>query len=209
MIKLFWEDPSLDNCKAKVTFVDGNKVKLDKTIFYAFSGGQASDEGTINDIKVLNAVKEGEKENIEDITYELEEVNFKVGDEVEIKIDIERRRKIMNLHSAAHFVWYFVEEKLGKLKSIGSNVTSDKARIDYLLDEPIGPYLEEIQNKVNTFLEEGHEVRIENKDGLRWWVCENWSMPCGGTHVRNTKEMGKIKLKRKNIGQGKERIEIT
>ena len=60
--KLFWQDPYLTECTSKVTSIDGNKVKLDQTIFYAFSGGQQSDEGTINDIKVINAVKEGDKE---------------------------------------------------------------------------------------------------------------------------------------------------
>ena len=46
------------------------------------------------------------------------------------------------------------------------------------------------------------------KPDLKWWHCEDWKMPCGGTHVKNTKEVGQIRLKRKNIGAGKERIEI-
>lgn len=40
------------------------------------------------------------------------------------------------------------------------------------------------------------------------WVCGEIKMPCGGTHVKSTDEIGKVKLKRKNIGRGKERIEI-
>jgi len=42
----------------------------------------------------------------------------------------------------------------------------------------------------------------------RWWECENIKYPCGGTHVKNTKEIGMVKLKRKNLGKGKERVEI-
>ncbi|RJQ19102.1 alanyl-tRNA editing protein, partial [Candidatus Woesearchaeota archaeon] len=40
------------------------------------------------------------------------------------------------------------------------------------------------------------------------WECADIKMPCSGTHVRNTQEIGTITLKRKNIGKGKERIEI-
>ncbi len=213
MKKLFWDDPYLDSCEAKVTSIEGNRVKLDQTVFYAFSGGQASDFGTIGGVNVVEAVKAGDKESIIDITYVLEkDPEFKVGDEVEVKIDVERRNKIRNLHSAAHIVWYFVEEKLGKLNSIGSNVSVDKSRLDYLLETPISEHLLEIEEKVNKFIEEDHEVITnvdEEKPDLRWWVCDDWKMPCGGTHVRSTKEIGRIKLKRKNIGAGKERIEIT
>ena len=57
--KLFWDDPYLTECTAKVTAINGTKVKLDQTIFYAFSGGQLSDEGTIGGLKVIEARKEG------------------------------------------------------------------------------------------------------------------------------------------------------
>src|SRR3989338_520016 len=103
--KLFWRDPYQTESTATVTVVNSNKVKLDQTIFFAFSGGQESDEGTINGIQVISAVKQGDKESIIDIEYELkEDPNFKVNDEIEVKINAEKRRKIRNLHSAAHLV---------------------------------------------------------------------------------------------------------
>lgn len=210
--KLFWKEPYLTECKAKVTEINGSKVKLDQTIFYAFSGGQESDEGTINNIKVIHAVKQGDRENIIDLEYELEEEpNFNVGDEVEIKIDGERRRKLMKLHSAAHVVYYFIIEKLGKLKIIGSNISPDKARVDFLYEQPFNPVLPEIEKKTNNFLAENHEIirkEDEKSPDLRWWICGEWKMPCGGTHVKSTEEIGRISLKRKNLGSGKERIEI-
>ena len=52
--KLFWDDPYQTECTATVTEINGKKIKLDQTIFFAFSGGQSSDEGTINGIKVIN-----------------------------------------------------------------------------------------------------------------------------------------------------------
>lgn len=209
MKKLFWEDPYLTECMAKVNSIEGNKVKLDQTIFYAFSGGQASDSGTIGGINVVEAIEE-DKENI---SYLLEkEPEFKVGDEVEVIIDGEIRQKIRNLHSVTHIVSYFVEEKLGKLECIGSNVSRDKARLDYVFEGSISEHLEELKEKVNEFISNDYEVLIQNDENdpkLRLWVCDKMEMPCGGTHINNTKELGNVKLKRKNIGSGKERIEVT
>ena len=210
--KLFWQDPYKTECTAKVTAVEGNKVKLDQTIFFAFSGGQESDEGTIGGIKVLEAVKQGDKENIIDIEYVLEKnPDFKVGDTVEIKIDGERRAALMKLHSATHLMYYFFIEKYGKQKIIGSHIGAEKARIDFEFEKPIQELLPEIEQATNTFLAQNHPILRkpdEKSPDLWWWQCGEWKMPCGGTHPRSTGEIGKIKLKRKNIGKGKERIEI-
>lgn len=212
LTKLFWKDQYMIECKAKVVSIDGNKVKLDKTIFFAFSGGQESDKGTIGGINVVNAVKQGDKESIIEIEYELEkEPDFNVNDEVEVKIDGERRAKLRKLHSAAHIVYYFVIEKLGKLKIIGSNIAEEKARIDFMYDKPLNDVLPDIRERVSKFLLENHAIIMkddEQKPDLRWWTCEEWKMPCGGTHPKSTGEIGNLELQRKNIGSGKERIEI-
>lgn len=211
-LKLFWQDPYLTECSATVTAIAGNKIKLDQTVFFAFSGGQESDEGTIGGIKVLQAVKQGDKENILDIEYELEtEPTFKVGDTVEVKINSERRRQLRNLHSATHIAYYIFTQKYGKQKIIGSHIAQEKARIDFEFGQPLQNLLPEIERNVNLFLAQGHEIQRkpdEKSPDLWWWVCGEWKMPCGGTHPRNTMEIGEVKLKRKNIGKGKERIEI-
>jgi len=210
--KLFWKDPYLTECKSKITYIDGNKIKLDKTVFFAFSGGQESDRVTIGGISVSDAVKQGDKESIIDIEYELEEEpSFKVDDDVEVKIDKQRRESLRNLHSAAHIVYYFVMGKLGPLKIIGSHVAEEKARMDFIYDKAINEVLPEIEDEINEFLQEDHPIIMkddEEKKDLRWWTCEKWKMPCGGTHPKSTLEINKIQLKRKNIGAGKERIEI-
>jgi Ser-tRNA(Ala) deacylase AlaX len=210
--KLFWDDPYQTKCTAIVTNINAHKVKLNQTIFYAFSGGQGSDEGTIDGIKVIEAKKEGDKENIIDIEYILEcQPPFKVGDQVEVIIDSERRRKLRNLHSAAHILYYLVIEMLGPITIVGSNISPDKARMDFLYDQALNEKIASIEQKVNHFIQEDHIITMKNdkeKKDLRWWMCENWKMPCGGTHVKSTKEICSIRLKRVNIGKGKERIEI-
>jgi len=197
----------MKECTAKVIKVNGNEIMLDQSNFFAFSGGQASDKGTINDIPVNEAVKSGDE-----IKYVLEsEPKFSEGDEVSVKIDWETRFKIMRLHSAAHIVFYFFFELAGEKKVIGSNISIDKARLDFLMDEPVSQFLPELEKKTNDFIREGHEIKAypdEDDPGKRIWECVEWKMPCGGTHLKNTDEIGTIRLKRKNIGAGKERIEV-
>ncbi|MEM5792994.1 MAG: phenylalanine--tRNA ligase subunit beta [Candidatus Aenigmatarchaeota archaeon] len=206
-VELFYKDPYLRECKSKVLEIKGREVVLDRTIFFAFSGGQASDTGTIDGIRVVDVKKENGK-----IVHVLEvEPTFSIGNEVELKLDWERRYRIMKLHSAAHIVYYPLIEKTGNPTVIGSNVSSDKARIDILYDKPLTPIIKELEEEVNSVISRKLEIRTEddNKvEGKRWWKCGDWNMPCGGTHVRNTSEIGLIKLKRKNIGAGKERVEI-
>jgi len=208
MKKLFYDNALQGECKANVTKIEGKEIQVDQSVFFAFSGGQASDSGTIAGINVLEARKDGET-----IIYVLEtDPDFEVSSEVEIKIDLEKRKKLMKMHSALHIAHALFEEKVGKQEAIGSNVDPEKARIDYAYDKPIGELLPELQEKENALIAEGVEVKTyEDPDepGRRVWECGEWKIPCGGTHVSNTKEIGKIKLKRKNIGKGKERIEIT
>lgn len=179
--KLFWENPYLMECKAKITEINSNKVKVDKTVFFAFSGGQESDEGTIGDIKVIEAAKLGDKENIIDIEYTLEkEPDYNVGDDVEIKINAERRQKLMKLHSATHLVYYFFIDKVGKQKIIGSNIGEEKARIDFEYETPIQEILPEIEEKANTFIAENRPIirkPDEKSPDLWWWQCDKWKMP--------------------------------
>lgn len=206
--KLFWDDPYAKECSSIVAGISGKEVRLDRTVFFAFSGGQESDSGTIGGINVIEARKEGD-----DIVYVLEkEPTFKQGDEVEVKIDWEKRYKIMRLHSAAHIAFHIFSEKTGVKKLIGSNVTHEKARVDFEYHESVAPMLPEIEEKANNVFSQDIEIKTfpdEKKPGRMWWQSGDILYPCGGTHLKSTKEIGKVKLKRKNIGKGKERIEIT
>ncbi len=204
--KLFHNDAYLNECEAEVVSAEGNVVKLNQTVFFAFSGGQMSDSGMIGGVNVVEARCEEE-----DIIYVLEkDEGLKVGDKVEVKIDAEKRDRVRRLHTAAHVVYLLFEEKTGIKTLIGSNVTDTKSRIDYSYGESISPMLPEIEEKANEIFSKDLEVKtFDEGNGKRLWTCGDWKCPCGGTHVKSTKEVGKVKLKRKNIGAEKERIEIT
>jgi len=209
MRKLFWEDPYLKACTAKVEAVNGNEVRLSQSVFFAFSGGQESDSGTIDGIPV----KEARKEADGSINYVLESApTFSPGQEVHVKIDLDKRYRIMKLHTAAHIVWFLFEKKTGVKKLIGSNVTNEKSRIDYEFPESLSSILPELEKEVNELISKGMEIKTyadSSNPERRWWEMGEWKCPCGGTHLRNLKEIGSLKLKRKNLGKGKERIEIT
>jgi Ser-tRNA(Ala) deacylase AlaX len=205
---LFHEDAYLTECTAKVIALEANKVVLDRTCFYAFSGGQQSDSGTIGASEVIHAEK---KEDF--IEYTLaENPSFVLGDELEVKIDSEKRARLRRLHTALHVVGYvFEKEQNMPLQDIiGSNVEEHKGRLDYELNEPLSSLLPELERKVNELFTSDHKVEMKDQGKGRFlWICEEMEVPCGGCHVKNLHEVGLVKLKRKNIGSGKERIEVT
>jgi Ser-tRNA(Ala) deacylase AlaX len=182
-------------------------VTVEQTIFYAFSGGQESDHGTIGNKRVLHARKENKE-----IIYTLEDNHgCKPGDPVSIQIDWERRYKLMRLHFAAEIVLELVYRKL-KTGKIGAHIAQDKARIDFGWSENISILLVELQQDANAIVDANQNVISAFSDGeneKRYWKIQEFSqVPCGGTHIRKTGEIGRIELKRNNRGKGKERIEI-
>jgi Ser-tRNA(Ala) deacylase AlaX len=206
--KIFWEDPYLTQIETRITSVKENDITVEQTIFYAFSGGQEGDHGTIGNIRVLEARKEGRE-----IVYTLENGHgLKPGDPVRITIDWERRYKLMRLHFAAEVVLELVYQKLGSIKKIGAHIAQDKARIDFECGENISTLFPAIQKEALGIIEANQEIisafADEEKEERFWEIKGFARVPCGGTHLKRTGEIGEIELKRKNPGKGKERIEI-
>ena len=215
--KLFYQDPYMKEAEAKVTKIEGNRVWLDRTIFFAFSGGQESDSGKISGIDVADVQVDGD-----DIVHVLSnEPGFSEGDTVKLELDWDKRYKIMKLHSAAHIVFGFIGPKMNKPKIIGSNISHDKARIDFEYEESIKPLLDDTEKEINHNLSQNLAIKVHDDPDVKgkiWWKMvfgekltdmHVMKMPCGGTHVKSTEEIGKIRLKRVNIGKGKERVEVT
>lgn len=209
--KLFWENPYQVEFDAAVTEITGNSVVLDATCFYPRGGGQAGDTGYLNGIRVVET-QAGEET---DIAHILEaKPCFSVGASVHGKIDWERRYKIMRLHSSAHIVYYLMKEVFGKdCKPASSGLLDEKKeRSDYLFKEKLDKEkLKVVEERANQIIREGHAIKTWSENGERYWKMELFpTMKCGGTHVKNTSEIGEIRVKRgKKPGRGKERIEIS
>jgi len=207
--RLYDEDPYLKEVRAKVVHVDGTVVQLDRTVFHPEGGGQVGDTGFISGSRVVDA----QKTNGEILHILESPPSFAVGDEVEAVIDWDRRYRIMRLHSAVHIMEHFLWEHVGHIERLGSRVDESKDRADYAYEGRLpAEELKKAQDDTNAFLAEGHEIEIlsdPERPGIRIWRCDPVEMPCGGTHVRNTSEIGAVKLKRKNPGRGTERVETS
>lgn len=206
--KAFWENPYQTELRTTVLKIDDASVQLAETIFYAESGGQESDYGTIDGINVVKAEKNGLN-----IIYTLEDnPHFKVGDEVVVCIDWNRRYQLMKLHFAAEVILELFYAKCADIKKIGAHISEDKSRIDFEWPESITGLLLKIQREAQNIVDADLPIESEFSDKTnekRYWKVEGFAqVPCGGTHLSRTSEVGQITLKRKNLGKGKERVEI-
>jgi len=206
--KVFWDDPYLTELESHIAGVDGDRVTLSETIFFAFSGGQESDTGRIGGYPVLDA-----RTHESDIIYTLPEAHgLAPGDAVCVEIDWPRRFRLMRLHFAAEIVLELVYRHLPGIRKIGAHIAEDKARLDFALDENISRHFDMLAGDANGIIENDMPIESAFSDvaaGRRYWKIDGFGqVPCGGTHLKRTGEVGNISLKRKNIGGGKERIEV-
>jgi len=219
--------------QAKVLFVDENKVVFDKSPFYFESGGQVSDTGEIifDDIKfrVTNLVKIGDAiVHIVDKTFP-----NAVGKEALLRVDRLRRLDTMRNHSATHLLHEALVQVLGShVRQAGSLVAPDYLRFDFNhFAKAEESQLKEIESLVNEKIFEALPVRTDimsledarTKTKAKMFFGEKYgeivrvvSMGdfsaelCGGTHVRNTNEIGIFKiLSEQSIAAGVRRIEAV
>jgi alanyl-tRNA synthetase len=186
---------------------------LDQTCFFPQGGGQVGDTGEIAGLRVVDTCREGESV----LHILLSEAPLHVGQRVHGRIDWERRYRIMRLHSAAHLVYYVMREVFGDgCRPASPGLVDDKKeRSDYLFDSPIDrSKLATVEDKVNQLIAANlpitHMPERDGSDRLLWKIEPFEAVPCGGTHVRNTGEIGRVYVRRgSKPGRGKERIEVT
>jgi len=229
--KLFWQDAYLREFEAKVLEIRGKEIILDKTAFYARSGGQPGDTGELNGIKVLDTYYDAEK----NIVHLLEkDPDFKINDLVKGKIDWERRHKIMRLHTAAHIISAVLIKEFKNVKFTGSQIYEDRVRMDFNLEKLDDEIVRFIESGANQIVENDlpvfskiiskdelwahpelkrlmDESRYERFDILRVVGIGDVDLQLdGGLHVKSTKEVGKIKIiKRENKGKSNRRITVV
>jgi Ser-tRNA(Ala) deacylase AlaX len=206
--KIFWEDPYLTRLDTRITGVSGDDVTVAETIFYAFTGGQESDTGTIGHCPVIEARKNGLE-----IVYTLESGHdLKPGDPVTIQIDWERRYRLMRLHFAAELILELAYRHFASIEKIGAHIAQTKARIDFAWPENLSTVFPMLQEQTDALVQADPAIISTFSDETteeRYWEIAGFArVPCGGTHLKRAGEVGPIELKRKNVGKGKERIEI-
>jgi Ser-tRNA(Ala) deacylase AlaX len=207
--KIFWQDAYLTRLETRVTGVDGNEVTLAETIFFAFSGGQESDRGSLGGRPVRAARTAGRE-----IVYTLDDGHgLSAGQPVTVAIDWPRRYRLMRLHFAAELVLELATRRFPKIEKIGAHIAEDKARIDFRWPANIAAELPALRDEAMRIVSENQPIvsaYSDEENQRRYWKIKEFEpVPCGGTHLKATGEVGEITLKRKNLGRGKERIEIA
>lgn len=201
---LFHKDAYLKEHQTKVAKIEGSRILVEETIFFPQTSTEPGDVGKINDIKVIGLKKENEE-----IWHILKRPPlFKEGDIVNLELDWDKRYAMMKLHSALH-LWAGVFDSQFKERAVAGVVKSDSAYLVFkheLSDEIIQKAL----NQANKDIEQGLEVKTyedKEKKGFRWCQIGNYiPIPCGGVHIKNTKEIGKLVLKEKITETGKQKL---
>ena len=205
---------------------------LKATPFYAVSGGQVADEGTIGNDKFEIAVSEVTKapngQNLHKGIVQYGQAT--VGAEVDASVNKEDRRAIQKNHSATHLLHAALKEVLGDhVNQAGSLVEADRLRFDFSHFGPMTQEeLDQVERRVNEEIWRGIDVRIQEmgideaksmgamalfgekySDIVRVVNMAPFSIElCGGIHVSNTAEIGLFKIvSESGTGAGVRRIE--
>ncbi len=231
---LYYRDPYLKEFTAKVVKSEPGKVVLDRTAFYPESGGQPADTGKLVWEGGETTVKDVQFEGNEVIHY-VEGPVPPPGTEVRGVIDWDRRYKLMRSHTLAHLLMAAVRKYFNdKVAVVGSGLGLDESRMDFKAKIKKDD-LEKLEELIKEWVEEGREVKVhlfdepeEAEKLLESYGIQGGELteehlkkrpiriieivgvnadPCGGTHVKNTSEVGQFKLvKRESKGRGVTRI---
>jgi misacylated tRNA(Ala) deacylase len=226
----FREDAYARQCSAVITHVDERGIQLDATVFYPTGGGQPGDVGVLRaaagDIPIAGAIKGDAPDAVIHVPAPGARTPA-VGEAVEAVIDWDRRHRLMRFHTALHLLCSIVPGAV-----TGGSIGEDKARLDFdvatdSLDK------EAIAARLNALVAGAHDVTprwiTDDELAARPELVRTMSVkppsghgsvrlldiegvdlqPCGGTHVRNTAEIGAVVVtKIENKGRQNRRIII-
>ena len=227
-----------DNKFVETAYTSDNiEIITNQTPFYGESGGQVGDQGTIqtSDCKII--IKDTQKKMGDLFIHvgKIEKGSIKIGDNVNLSINTENRKDSKANHSATHLLHESLRRTLGKhVMQKGSLVSPDRLRFDFSHNKPIEKEemlkinkivndivqgSSEVQTRIMTPKEAvslgalalfgekyGEEVRVVfmGKENNSFFSTEL----CGGTHVKNTKDIGQFKvISQSSIASGVRRIE--
>ncbi len=229
---LFRDDAYLRHCAARIVAADEHGIRLDRTVFYPTGGGQPGDRGTLRleDGRTVAIADTRKGEGPDDVLHipAPDAARPAVFEVVEAEIDGDYRYRLMRLHTCLHRLCAVVPGAV-----TGGQISDGKARLDF--DVP-GEALdkERIEAALNERIQGGHEVRTrwisDDELAAAPGLVRTMSVkpptgqgrirlldivgidlqPCGGTHIRNTAEIGPITLtKIENKGRQNRRINLA
>ena len=210
-------DAYLKEFDATVVAVNADQVVLDRTAFYPRGGGQPSDHGTLwadgTEYRVLEVKKQGGE-----VWHKLDRVAaFAAGAHARGQIDWERRYKLMRTHTALHILCGTIFHDYG-VSVTGGDMEPLSARMDFELERMSTDFAQVVEEKVNAEIAAARDIRVkvlpreeafQIPDLIRTKI--NLLPPDikevrtveivgldlqadGGTHVANTREVGRIKI---------------
>ncbi|MCM8800659.1 MAG: alanine--tRNA ligase [Candidatus Omnitrophica bacterium] len=217
----------------KIQKGESAEIILDKTPFYAESGGQVGDTGYIKKGKSLFEVLDTKRfDKVIIHIGKVKEGGFKKADKVNALINLERRLAIARNHTATHLLQSVLRKVLGEhVKQQGSLVAEDRLRFDFTHFKDLKQdQLERIEEIVNEYVIENHKVKIKQmslskakKEGALAFFADKYEERvrvvsisdfskelCGGTHLKFTGQIGLFKIIHEgSIASGIRRIEAV
>lgn len=207
-------------------------IVVDKTPFYAESGGQTGDRGKFIADDMLAKVTDTHKLNNDIFLHETNVVkgSISVGDTITAKVDADRRKNTAKNHTCTHLLHRVLRQMLGDhVNQAGSYVSEDRLRFDYTHFEAVDhKTLKEIEKRVNEAILADYMVRTDilnieeaKKSGATALFDEKYQEKvrvvsvgdfskelCGGTHIDETAKIGLFKIVSEgSIASGIRRIE--
>ena len=210
---------------------EAGAVVLDRTPFYAESGGQVGDRGEIVGSGGTFEVADTRKIQAEVFGHQgvLKTGTLKVGDKVEARVDTALRERTMRNHSVTHLMHKALREVLGPhVKQKGSLVDADKTRFDFAHDKPLSdPEIHRVEALVNAEILKNAPTRAQimpieeaKRSGAAMLFGEKYGDEvrvldigssrefCGGTHVARTGDIGFFKIvEQGGVAAGVRRVE--
>jgi alanyl-tRNA synthetase len=225
-----------DNLTDNITANDDAIIILNQTTFYAESGGQIGDTGTISfDNSVFEVTDTKKKLGLHLHYGKLKIGSLKVGDDVTLSIDTTRRNSLRAYHSATHLLHQSLRDNLGDhVSQKGSLVSYDRLRFDFSHHKQLSENeIKLIETDVEKIINSEYSVTTQSmnpedaiKKGALALFGEKYGDEvrvlsigpknekaysvelCGGTHVKNTSEIGKFKIvSSTSVAAGIRRIE--
>ena len=231
--KVYYKNPYLSCCTAEIIKIDGEWIELNSTVAYPEGGGQDADHGEIVlpngkslrfiDVKKMYGHSAGLVDfpdiQVDGIILHLIHPEDQyllaallIGTKVTVSIDIQRRAALSLSHTASHLLYLAVgiHRPDAVINTLGCHIKIESARFDFAVKTRISSDdLERIQATANGFIERNLSITVDSHPEIpdaRTWRCEDYKIPCGGTHLESTGAVGKLLIKRKSLGAGKERL---